>query len=110
VGAEASRAFAAKEIFGDRVTFTPLRAMDRHGDITVHARTDGTYDKTVRAGENGGRTIPHRDIVRELMRIGRWSGTAETIALPAAANVDGLKSAVLVQAGPGGPILAAVRI
>jgi ketosteroid isomerase-like protein len=45
-GAEAIRAFAAKEIFGDRVTFTPLRAIDRHGDITVHARTDGTYDKT----------------------------------------------------------------
>ena len=45
-GAEAIRAFAAKEIFGDRVTFTPLQALDRHGDITVHARTDGTYDKT----------------------------------------------------------------
>ena len=45
-GAEAIRAFAAKEIFGDCVTFTPLRAVDRHGDITVHARTDGTYDKT----------------------------------------------------------------
>jgi hypothetical protein len=45
-GAEAIRAFAAKEIFGDRVTFTPLRAVDRHGDITVHARIDGTYDKT----------------------------------------------------------------
>ena len=45
-GAEAIRAFAAKEIFGDRVTFTPLRAVDRHADITVHARTDGTYDKT----------------------------------------------------------------
>src|SRR4029077_17135429 len=45
-GAEAIRAFAAKEIFGDRVTFTPLQAFDRHGDITVHARTDGTYDKS----------------------------------------------------------------
>jgi hypothetical protein len=28
-GAEAIRAFAAKEIFGDRVTFTPLQAFDR---------------------------------------------------------------------------------
>lgn len=45
-GAEAIRAFAAKEIFGDGVTFTPLQALDRHGDVTVHARTDGTYDKT----------------------------------------------------------------
>ena len=46
VGAEAIRAFAAKEIFGDRVTFTPVRAIDRNGDITIHACTDGTYDKT----------------------------------------------------------------
>ena len=37
---------AAKEIFGDSVTFTPLQALDRHGDVTVHERTDGTYDKT----------------------------------------------------------------
>src|ERR1700746_4127356 len=33
-GAEAIRAFAAKEIFGDRVTFTRLWTVDRHGDIT----------------------------------------------------------------------------
>lgn len=45
-GAEAIRAFATKEIFGDSVTFTPLQVLDRHGDVTVHARTDGTYDKT----------------------------------------------------------------
>jgi hypothetical protein len=45
-GAEAIRTFAAREIFADRVTFTPLRAVERHGDITVHASTDGTYDKT----------------------------------------------------------------
>ena len=69
-----------------------------------------TIQVAVRAGENGGRTIPHRDVVRELIRIGRWSGTPETIALPAAAGVDGLKSAVLIQAGPGGPIVAAVKI
>jgi hypothetical protein len=23
-----------------------LLALDRHGDVTVHARTEGTYDKT----------------------------------------------------------------
>ena len=43
--AKAIRAFAAKELFGDSVTFTPVQAVDRHGDITVHARVDGTYDK-----------------------------------------------------------------
>jgi hypothetical protein len=46
IGAEAIRAFADKEIFGDKVTMAVHRAWDRHGDVTVHARFDGTYDKT----------------------------------------------------------------
>jgi hypothetical protein len=46
IGADAIRAFAEKEIFGDKVTMAVHRAWDRNGDITVHAKVDGTYDKT----------------------------------------------------------------
>ena len=46
VGADAIRAFADAEIFGTKVTMDVHRAWDRHGDVTVHARLDGTYDKT----------------------------------------------------------------
>lgn len=46
IGAEAIRAFGAKEIFGDNVTMAVHRAWDRCGNITVHAKFDGTYDKT----------------------------------------------------------------
>lgn len=46
VGADAIRAFADAEIFGTKVTMAVHRAWDRHGDVTVHARLDGTYDKT----------------------------------------------------------------
>ncbi len=45
-GAEAIRAFGRKEIFGADVTMAVERAQERHGDVTVHARVDGTYDKT----------------------------------------------------------------
>jgi ketosteroid isomerase-like protein len=45
-GTDAIRGFADKEIFGDNVTMAVQRAWDRHGDITVHARLDGTYNKT----------------------------------------------------------------
>lgn len=45
-GAEAIRAFAEKEIFGADVTMALERALERYGNITVHARLDGTYDKT----------------------------------------------------------------
>lgn len=63
----------------------------------------------IRAGENGGRTLPHRDIVRQLVHLGRWTGAAATLPLPPAAD-PALRTAVLVQAGAGGPILAAARI
>jgi hypothetical protein len=61
----------------------------------------------INAGENGGRTLPHRNIVHSLVRIGHWSGAPLQIALDRVD--DGLKDAVFLQSGPGGPILAAAR-
>jgi ketosteroid isomerase-like protein len=46
VGTSAIRGFAEAEIFGANVTMDVERAWDRHGNVTVHARIDGTYDKT----------------------------------------------------------------
>jgi hypothetical protein len=66
-----------------------------------------TIQVAIRAGENGGRTIPHRNIVRDLVLLGTWSGKAKTFTLPAA--VPGLNNALLLQAGRGGPIVAAAR-
>jgi hypothetical protein len=63
----------------------------------------------IRRGENGGRTLPHKNVVRSLTRLGDWSGPSRSYALPAP-DSSGLKSAILVQAGPGGPILAAARV
>jgi hypothetical protein len=62
----------------------------------------------IRAGENGGRTLPHRNIVRRLTRLGEWSGAPASFALPA--DVPGLDGAVLVQRGAGGPITAARKL
>lgn len=67
-----------------------------------------TIDVAVRAGENAGATIPHRNIVKQLVNIGGWNGTATSLALPAAPA--GLKTAILVQNGKGGAILSAARI
>jgi hypothetical protein len=62
----------------------------------------------IRAGENGGRTLVHTDVVRRLTSIGAWTGTSARYSLPASAS--GLKRAVLVQDGKGGPIIAAERL
>jgi hypothetical protein len=60
-------------------------------------------------GENNGRTLPHKNVVRELTRLGRWTGAAETLALPPHGDPS-LRTAILVQSPGGGPILAAARI
>lgn len=61
----------------------------------------------VARGENGGRTLPHKHVVRELTRLGGWSGDAVSFDVPPAA--DGLKTAILVQTAFTGPILAAAK-
>jgi len=61
----------------------------------------------IKAGENDGRTLPHRNVVRALTRLGAWTGAPERFPIPAASG--GLATAVLVQAPGAGPILAAIR-
>jgi hypothetical protein len=62
----------------------------------------------INRGENEGKTLPHRNIVKQLTRLGPWTGAAATYALPASAD-PALKTAILVQGAHGGPILAAIR-
>jgi len=63
----------------------------------------------IRAGENSGRTIVHRNVVRSLLAIGKWAGSEILVTAPPAADPN-LRSAILVQSGSGGPILAAARL
>ena len=61
----------------------------------------------IQRGENGGKTLPHKNIVRDVVRLGGFSGKAVRYPLPAADA--GLSTAVLVQAPNAGAILAAAR-
>jgi hypothetical protein len=72
------------------------------------------YDPRVRQvaiqrGENNGKTLPHRDVVRELIRLGGWNGASVRFAAPSPTD-PALRTAVLVQGKNGGPILAAARL
>ena len=90
-------------VSGDRVSI----GAGRGGADVVLVRYDPrTIEVAVLRGENGGVTLPHRNVVREVRVLGRWTGGAASFTLPAASRA-GLKMAVLVQAQPGGPILAA---
>ncbi|HEX4026034.1 MAG TPA: DUF1223 domain-containing protein [Rhizomicrobium sp.] len=59
-------------------------------------------------GENGGLTLPHKNVVKQLVKLGEWNGKQTSYAVPAAGQ-PGLREAVLVQSGPGGAIVAAAR-
>jgi hypothetical protein len=99
----------ALSIAGGSLHLSAAHAPPGGADILLVRYDPRTIPVAIRAGENGGRTIPHRDIVRELVRIGHWTGSAQAIALPGG-PAHGLRSAILVQAGAGGPILSAAKI
>lgn len=67
-----------------------------------------TVQVPIKRGENTGKTLPHRNVVRELTKLGAFDGRAMTLRLPPARQPN-LKTAILVQSGPGGPILAAAK-
>ncbi len=58
-------------------------------------------------GENAGRTLPHKNVVHDLTRLGHWDGRAASFSAPSRGS--GLAEAALVQTTGAGPILAAAK-
>ncbi len=79
----------------------------RRADVWLVRYDPNVVQVAIRAGENGGRTLPHRNVVRQMVRLGTWDGSTRSYALPPVP--EGLRTAVLVQQGIGGPIVAAGR-
>lgn len=63
----------------------------------------------IRRGENGGRTLPHRNVVRDVIHLGLCSGAQTRLKLPTPPDPS-LRGAILVQQRDGGPIVAAARV
>ena len=65
-------------------------------------------DVEVKEGDNRGKTVTHRNVVRQVARLGAWTGRPVALKLPTPAE-DGLTSLVLVQAAHGGRILGVLE-
>ncbi|MBS0297331.1 MAG: DUF1223 domain-containing protein [Proteobacteria bacterium] len=63
----------------------------------------------VKTGENKGRAIRHAHLVRQLVKLGDWKGSAKAFRMPKASE-DGLKSVVIVQAARTGKLVAAKKL
>lgn len=59
----------------------------------------------VRAGDNRGATVLEHNVVRQLVRLGPWTGRPTSFRAPASPE-DDLNTAVVVQEANGGPVLA----
>ena len=60
-------------------------------------------------GANKGKKLTHRNLVKEVTKVGEWNGGNLTIALPKAGQT-GLETVAFVQAGLGGAIVASQQI
>jgi hypothetical protein len=60
----------------------------------------------VTAGDNRGAVVVHQNVVRQLLRLGTWTGRPKTYKAPPAEE-KGLNSVVIVQGVRGGPIFRA---
>ena len=93
---------------GDRITVAAASAATGVADVWLVRYDPRTAQVPIQAGENGGRTLPHRNVVHELVRLGGWSGKAAAYQLPAATD-PAYRTAILVQGASGGPIIASFK-
>lgn len=114
-GAEFAATIAKASSSGPAISVTAAKVQVAAGsapkggaDLWVARYDPRTIQVPIRAGENGGRTLPHKNIVRELVKVGHWSGGALSFALPAS-HQPGLSTAAFLQAGTGGPVLSAAK-
>ena len=99
---------SAISLTGETVTLGAAAKPGKTAQVWLVRYDPRTVQVPVKRGENTGKTLPHRNVVRELTNLGDYRGEALTLKLPASADPN-LKTAILVQAGPGGPILAAAK-
>ncbi|HEY3621678.1 MAG TPA: DUF1223 domain-containing protein, partial [Roseiarcus sp.] len=76
-------------------------------DVWLARYIPHAVEVTIPRGENAGHTLPYKDVVREMVLLGKWRGEAATFSVPG--GDSGLAEAAIVQANGAGPILAAAK-
>ena len=92
---------------GYRVVIPAAAPPARGPAIVWLALFDSVRETSVKRGENGGRTLKEYNIVREWRQIGTWDGSALSLPLAMTGKPNQNGCAIIVQAGPVGPILGA---
>ncbi|HEY5107407.1 MAG TPA: DUF1223 domain-containing protein [Caulobacteraceae bacterium] len=91
---------------GRRTVRISAGAAGKGADVWLVRYDPRIIQVSIKRGENGGKTLPHKNIVRELTWLGRRTGPPLTLPISPPAD-EAWKTAVLVQNPGGGAILAA---
>jgi hypothetical protein len=91
-----------------RIAVGSGRAPGGGADVWLIRYDPRALEVKVRRGDNSGRTLIERNVVRELVKLGTWKGRPTSYKLPAA-KTDGLVSVVLVQTPRGGKVLGVLQ-
>ena len=105
----ATRKLSGGPSIDDKPGSVSIGAGKGNGDVLLVRYDPRNQQVAVRTGENGGRKLPHRNIVRQLVRLGQWDGARVNFKLPANPDVA-WQSVILVQTKQTGPILAARKL
>lgn len=92
-----------------RVSVGPGERRSAPADIWLVRYDPRKVEVEVKAGDNEGATVVLRNVVRQAVRLGGWTGRAITFKAPSAAG-PGLGSVALLEGPKGGPILAVTRL
>jgi hypothetical protein len=87
-----------------RVDVGSARAPKGGGEVWMIRYDPRERDVAVKSGDNRGQTITHKNVVRQVKRLGVWRGRPAAFRLSESPE-EGLKTVVIVQAGRGGRIL-----
>jgi hypothetical protein len=87
-----------------RVDVGSGRAPKGGGEVWLVRYDPREQDVAVKSGDNRGQTIEHKNVVREVKRLGAWRGRPIAFRMPEASD-EGLKTVVIVQAGRGGRVI-----
>ncbi|MFC2254591.1 DUF1223 domain-containing protein [Labrys portucalensis] len=104
-GAAVPQAGPNLAVSGGHVVIGGQRSSPVSLDIWLVRYDPRQVEVPVRAGENAGRTLAHKNVVHDLVRLGHWKG--EALDLPIARAPAGQHTAILLQAPDGGAIQAA---
>lgn len=93
------------KLIGDRIAVGSSRHR-AEAEVWLIRYDPNGREVEIKRGENRGKTITYRNVVRELVRLGSWTGRPVSFKAPEAKR-EGLETLILVQER-GGPVLASL--